>query len=223
MRASRSATAPRAARELAQAPPAALERGVLGEAVGEHGHRVAGGLVPVHGDPVERSGRRPRRSDGRSASAAIIASVARKQNMVARCGSSMPTPLAMPPIVTGPPADLDPERRLLGHGVRGHDGLGGAPAPLRRQRLHQLGQRRADLVHGQRLADDAGGRRPAPAAAGIAQQLADDARHLAGVLARPARRCTRWRSRSRPGWPGPCRPACAPATRARARPSPGSW
>src|SRR6202795_2749721 len=38
-----------------------------------------------------------------SASEATIASVARKQNIVARCGSSMPTPLAMPPIVIGRP------------------------------------------------------------------------------------------------------------------------
>ncbi len=45
-----------------------------------------------------------RRSSGSSASRAITASVARKQNMVARCGSSIATPLAMPPMVTGRPA-----------------------------------------------------------------------------------------------------------------------
>ena len=37
------------------------------------------------------------------ASADTMASVARKQNIVARCGSSMATPLAMPPMVMGRP------------------------------------------------------------------------------------------------------------------------
>src|SRR5437660_598339 len=35
-------------------PPPPLEGSVLGEPVGEHGHRVARGLIGIHGDAVER-------------------------------------------------------------------------------------------------------------------------------------------------------------------------
>jgi hypothetical protein len=44
-----------------------------------------------------------RRKTGPSAPRATAASDATKQNIVARCGSSIATPFAMPPIVTGRP------------------------------------------------------------------------------------------------------------------------
>jgi hypothetical protein len=55
-----------------------------------------------------------RRSTACSASLATIASVAMKQNIVARCGSSIPTPLAIPPIVTGRPATSTRSAASLG-------------------------------------------------------------------------------------------------------------
>src|SRR6266853_1965278 len=112
-----------------------------------------------------------RRSTRGSESRATIASVARKQNIVAMCGSSMPTPLAMPPMVTGRPATS----------TRRAASFGREPPALRREALHQLGQPGSDLVHRQRLADDAGGG-DQDLARRDAQQLPGDPGHLARVL-----------------------------------------
>jgi hypothetical protein len=75
--------------------------------------------------------------------------VATKQNIVAIMGWIIPVPLAMPPIVTGRPPISTRQRRFLGVGVGGHDALGAPRGSLGRERLHQLGQSRADLVHRQ--------------------------------------------------------------------------
>ena len=79
-----------------------------------------------------------------------------------------------------PPADLHPERGLLRMGVGRHDPLGGGAAALRGQPLHELGQRRPDLVHGQ-VAPDHARRGDEHPLRRDAEVLADDLRHLPRV------------------------------------------
>ena len=197
--------------------PAALERRVLGQPVGEDRHRVAGGLIAVHRDPVEASGRWPGAAPAAASRRATIASVARKQNMVAMCGSSMPTPLAMPPIVTGRPARSNRRAASFGRVSVVMMASAAQPAALRREPLDQLGQPGPDLVHRQRLADHAGrGDQHLPRR--DPQQLAGDAGHLARVLDALLAGAHVGAAARRPGWPGRGRHARAPARRAPARP-----
>ena len=64
--------------------------------------------------------------------AAIGASVATNDSIVAMSGWIIPAPLAMPVTVTGMPSTVDPPRRALRHGVGGHDRRHGGEPVVRR-------------------------------------------------------------------------------------------
>ena len=144
-------------RELAEPSAASLEGGVLGQSVGQYGDGVAGRLITIDADPVERSVDRPARDTGQG--------IARDHGIggdETEHGGQVwldhPHALGHATERDGAPADLHPERRLLGPRVSGHDGLGGRTTPLGGEGFDQLRQRSTDSIHRKRNADDPGRR-----------------------------------------------------------------
>ncbi len=167
-------------RELAEPSAASLEGGVLGQSVGQYGDGVTRRLITIHADAVERSVNRPPRDAGQG--------VARNHGIggdETEHGGQVwldhPHPLGHATERDGPPADLHPERRLLGPRVSGHDGLGGRTTPLGGEGFDQLRERSTDSIHRKRNADDPGGRDQ-----DVLGRDPQEVRHRFGHLARVA-------------------------------------
>ena len=122
----------------------------------------------------------PRRVTPARASRAMTASVVTKQNIVARCGSSIPTPLAMPPSVTGRPPTSTRSAASLGRVSVVMMASAAARPPWGERALTSFGKRRPDALHGQGDADDPGGG-DEHVLGGDAQEIAHHRRHLARV------------------------------------------